>query len=369
MSICAENEMLSDSDYLRRLSSRLSIEHSPTYGSMALTNRCNVRCHHCYARPATSNGDAQTGEMDTATHLRILDEITREGCLFLLLTGGEPLLRPDFSEIYTRAKKNGLIVTVFTNGTLVDDRIMALFSDLPPRRVEISIYGATAATHDGITGVIGSFLLARRAADRLVSIGLQVTLKTVLMTRNLTEFDDMKSVASEHGATFRYDPLIFPRMNGDRAPLALRLSPEEIVNLDFSDPEKVRSWQNYEASHRDMPVTNRLYCCGAGVTCFWIDPYGNLSPCVMARRIIVNIADGAFAPAWKNIVFQMKRTVESDQFACVTCNKKALCGYCPGFLEVETGSETKPSDFLCSIGRLRLQFLTVNHHKEAEHAS
>lgn len=364
MSICGEHETLSDTDYAQRLSDKFKVDRVPAYGTIALTDRCNLRCLHCYARSSSSDAELQAREMDTAAHLDLIDEMAREGALFLLLTGGEPLLRPDFSQIYTRAKQDGLVVTVFTNGTLVTDKILALFADLPPRKVEISIYGATAETHDAITGSPGSFERTWRGIERLKTGGVFVALKTILMTRNRTEFKNMKKMADDCGATFRYDPCIFPRLDGVGEPLALRLTPDEIVQMDFSDPEKILSWQRYAAAHRDIPPAKRLYCCGAGVTSFWIDPYGDMQPCVMVRHVKISVLKEGFAAAWKRVVARMDKMEAAAQFSCNTCDKKALCGYCPGFFELESGSETTPSDFLCTIGKLRLVSLKDIAHKE-----
>jgi MoaA/NifB/PqqE/SkfB family radical SAM enzyme len=95
--------------------------------------------------------------MSTKTIQSLIDDITDAGCLYFLITGGEPLLREDFPTIYQHAKENGLIITIFTNGTLINDKIIALFNEFPPHEVEVSIYGATASVYEKITQVAGSF--------------------------------------------------------------------------------------------------------------------------------------------------------------------------------------------------------------------
>lgn len=362
MAICEEPEISDESAYVTGLHERLLQKRVPVTGTISLTDRCNLKCVHCYARCATPDGQLKAQEIGTDAHLRILDEVAGAGCLYLLLTGGEPLIRPDFGKIYTHAKKNGMLVTVFSNGTRITKQTVSLFADLPPRKVEISIYGATANTHDGITGVPGSFERCRLGIAMLLDAGVNVTLKTILMTRNRHEFEDMEKMAQDFGTKFRFDACIFPRLDGSSDPLALRLAPDEVVRIDFSDPKRISSWQKYFAPRRDGVPTDRIYSCGAGLTSFWIDPYGNLKPCVLVQRGIRNIACGGFDEAWKDLSRQMDLARYQHQSACRQCDKKALCGYCPGFFALESGSEIVHSPFLCAIGQRRFDYLNGGHH-------
>jgi MoaA/NifB/PqqE/SkfB family radical SAM enzyme len=119
----------------------------PTHVTLGLTHRCNLDCVHCYLRD-----ERETVELSTQRWLGVLDEIVAAGGLWVGLTGGEPLLRPDFATIYARAKQLGLLVTVMTNGTLVNRRILELFARLPPHRVDVSLYARSPETYQAITG-------------------------------------------------------------------------------------------------------------------------------------------------------------------------------------------------------------------------
>ena len=174
-------------EYLQEFWDKVAQQHIPLFGSIELTHRCNLRCLHCYL--GTHRGSPGK-ELRTERLFSVIDEITEAGCLFLLLTGGEPLLRKDFPEIYRYAKTKGLMVTVFTNGTLVTDPLVELFEDLPPQAVEVSLYGAAAATYEMITGVEGSFERCLTGIRRFLEHGINVRLKTVLMTLNCREYFD-----------------------------------------------------------------------------------------------------------------------------------------------------------------------------------
>ena len=152
---CISDTVLGNEEYLRKFILKALNAHIPLSGSFDLTRRCNLKCIHCYLGDHQQSSLAK--EIETSQILDIIDQITDAGCLNLLITGGEPLLRVDFPEIYSHAKKSGLIITVFTNGTLITDKILSLFKELPPHKVEISLYGATAQTYEKITRRRGSY--------------------------------------------------------------------------------------------------------------------------------------------------------------------------------------------------------------------
>jgi radical SAM protein with 4Fe4S-binding SPASM domain len=293
------------------------------------------------------------GELKTEQILSLLDEITEAGCLFLLITGGEPLLRKDFPRIYTHAKQNGLIPTVFTNGTLITKSVAALFRKFPPYSVEISLYGATATTYEKITGVKDSYALCIKGIQLLLKNNINVQLKTMLMTLNSHELCAMEEMAHNLGVRFRFDAALFACLNGDKTPLSLRVSPEDAVQKEFSDPVRYREWQDYDKRHKDKYVEENLYVCGAGSTNFHIDSYGYLQPCLMTHTIRYNLFDGNFLSGWYNIYERIREKKVRQDFPCKGCEKVAFCNYCPAFFLLENGEEDSRSEYLCRAGSLR----------------
>ena len=102
---CSLNFPLSNREYLRNFNKKVSQKRIPLSGHIALTNRCNLGCIHCYLGHQQKNIKHTELELNSSQWKKVIDEITEAGCLFLLLTGGEPLLRKDFQAIYTHAKK------------------------------------------------------------------------------------------------------------------------------------------------------------------------------------------------------------------------------------------------------------------------
>jgi radical SAM protein with 4Fe4S-binding SPASM domain len=352
---CTQTKWLSNEEYLQQFSRKVVQDRIPLFGSIDLTHRCNLRCVHCYLGDQTSSRKNRDRELSTAQWISLIEEIAEAGCLYLLITGGEPLLRRDFPEIYTHAKMKGLLVTVFTNGTLITDRVLELFKDLPPHAVEISLYGTTADTYEGITRVKGSHKQCFKGIEDLLHHGINLKLKTMLMTGNRHEFYDIRNLAESYGVEFRFDAAIFPCFNGDKAPVGLRISPQEVIEKEFSDDDRARKWRDYFERTNGLPASEGLYQCGAGVTGFHIEPGGTLKPCLMVRGIEYDLLKGNFKGGWCHVMPRIREKQPLGDYLCNRCEKRALCGFCPAFFEWENGADDVRSEYLCEIGQYRSQ--------------
>jgi radical SAM protein with 4Fe4S-binding SPASM domain len=355
---CALDHSQHSNDHVQQFSRKVSELRIPLSGSIELTHHCNLRCIHCYLGPGEMDHRKHDPEMSTDQVRSVLDEITEAGCLFLLITGGEPLIRKDFPEVYQHAKENGLLVTVFTNGTLITDQILELFADFPPQKVEISLYGVTAATHEKITDVSGSYERSMQNIQKLLDAKIPVGLKTILMTHNQHEYFEIENLAQELGVKFRFDPVITPRFDGDKRPSMLRVSPAEAVEKGFSNSDRHQEWHDFFEKFRSFPATDSLYPCGAGLTNFHIDPYGNLQPCLMTRKYQYKFVNGGFRKWWYEIMPKFREKKIASDHACHGCEKISLCGYCPALFQLENGAEELYSEYICNIGHLRYQILT-----------
>ena len=334
---------------------RAARTRTPIAATLELTRRCNLRCVHCYLGDQAAQHRLQDRELAVGAVKAAVSEWAQAGCLYLTLTGGEPLLRPDFPEIYRHARERGLVVTVFTNGTLVTEEIAGLFREFPPRKVEISLYGATAATHDGVTGVPGSHARAWAGIRRLQAAGVRVALKTVLMKSNLAEREALERQAAEIGAAFRHDAAIFPCLDGARAPLALRVAPEEAVRADMATTERRDTWRASIEQTAARPAADGLYGCSAGQTFFHCDPFGGLAPCVMAESYRRDPRGRPFREVWNGDLADIRRRTRTRAVASFTGALRGACAHCPAFNLVETGDEERESDYMKRTTLLRYQ--------------
>jgi MoaA/NifB/PqqE/SkfB family radical SAM enzyme len=322
---------------------------------MDLTYRCNLACVHCYAGP----GKRRAGEMSAALALRILAEISDAGCLFLLLTGGEPLIRRDFARIYRAAVERGMLVTLFTNATRVTGETIALLKDLPPRSVEVTIYGSRPETHDAVTGVAGSFDRCIRGVTAMRRAGVRLRLKTILMTLNTHDARNMRALADDMGVPFRMDACLFPKRDGDASPLRFRVAPETAVAEELADAATRDEWTAYYRRVKGVPPTDALYECGCGISSFHVDAFGNLMPCLMARSVRFDLRSGCFRDGWQNVIPGIRNIQAGRGYPCGVCERKGVCSACPGFFEMENGDGRQPSRYVCEVGTARYAALQL----------
>ena len=220
----------------------------PLQFELELTARCNCDCRHCYINQPAGDGQAKASELSLAEIERIAGEAVDLGALWCLLTGGEPLLREDFADVYLALKRKGLLVSVFTNATLVTPGHVDLLRKYPPRDVEVTVYGVTRETYERVTRRPGSFDAFRRGLDLLLDGGVKVRLKAMALRSNVHELPEIARFCREHTKDyFRFDPLLHLRFDGDpernEEIRAERLSPAEIVEIERQDDERFRALQ------------------------------------------------------------------------------------------------------------------------------
>lgn len=339
---------LSYNEFSQNIHAKAKAERIPVSGAIELTFRCNLHCCHCYCSP-----DDTRKEMSYRQVCRILDEIADAGCLWLLITGGEPLLRDDFLDIYSYAKKKGMIITLFTNGTLISPYIVDYLKSYPPFMIEISLYGITSQTYEIITGVKGSFRRCLEGIDILRKNNLPLRLKTMVMTLNQDEVVDIERFADSLGLEFRLDALINPRLNGDKEPCKFRVSPEKVVEFDLVSKKRTAELMEFCSEFVGPPGSDNLYLCGAGTTSFHIDPYGYLSLCEMARIPSFNLAERSFKEYWYNNILEVLSQKPKGDYPCGRCDLISLCSQCPGWAQLEHGDPEKAVEYLCRVAHLR----------------
>jgi radical SAM protein with 4Fe4S-binding SPASM domain len=330
------------------------MEHRvPINGSMELDLRCNLRCLHCYR-----DGEWPPGILETDEIVGILDQVARAGTIFFLFTGGEIFLRRDFFEIYDEARRRGLLVTLFTNATMITPSIADRLAENPPYGLEITLYGFSKGTYERVTGVEGSREKCYRGVELLLERNVRLTLKTVVMRTNRHEFMDMFHFAEERGIRFRWDTQINPNFNGSQIPCNVRLSPEEVVDLEFSVPQRVEDYRRLFEPRKDLR-TSRVFPCGAGTRTFNIDAYGNMKMCVLMREPEYSLRRMSFAQIWNEMFPPAYSRMRPAGHPCNSCNLASLCGKCAAWSLMEKGDAAARVEYSCEIGHRRAQKLGV----------
>jgi radical SAM protein with 4Fe4S-binding SPASM domain len=335
------------------LARRGGMSRVPLSGSIEITFRCNLRCVHCYIDDYSGQGEMSTGEIK-----RILDEIAEEGCLWLLLTGGEVLCRSDFPEIYRHAKGLGFLLTIFSNGTLLDERIADLLAEYRPHGIEFTLYGLSDETYLKVTGFPGRFTRVRRAIDLLVERRLPLSLKAVAMEPLAGEIEAMQAFCASLGLRFRYDAIVHGRLDGSLAPTAVRSAPQKVVAYDAGDPDRLAEWLKFYKQYvKPTQPGSYLMSCGAGVNSFHVDPKGTLLSCQALPLNGYDLRHGTFREGWYGIVGDLRKRLAGAGNVCASCELKALCDRCPATATLETGSPDGWIPYYCEITHRRAALL------------
>jgi radical SAM protein with 4Fe4S-binding SPASM domain len=337
----------------------------PASFEFELTARCNNDCRHCYINLPAGDRAARASELSFDEIVALADQAVELGALWCLLTGGEPLLRPDFSEIYVALKKRGLLVSVFTNACLLKQEHVDLFRRYPPRDVEITMYGASRETYKRVTRAPGSFDAFVRGARLLEQGGVRARYKAMALRSNIHEFAAMAEFGRAHTKDyFRFDFLLHLRY--DRDPernaeiCAERLAPAEIAAIELSDEERVRALRREcrVAAASDAPAEpDRIFQCGVGGG-FTVGYDGLLRLCssLWHPDYVADVRREPLAAAWRRLVSRA-RTARTRDAAylnlCAVCRLTDLCLYCPAHLYLENGSLTQPIDDFCVAARAR----------------
>jgi radical SAM protein with 4Fe4S-binding SPASM domain len=297
-----------------------------------------------------------------------------EGCLWLLYTGGEVFVRKDFLDIYAYAKKTGFLITLFTNATLITPSVAEYLATRRPFSVEVSLYGCTAVSHDGVTGVAGSFDRTMRGVRLLMEVGLPPILKTMVLKPNAHEIWDTKRFVEEDlGLEFRFDAMINPRVDLSISPLSLRLSPQEVVELDLKEPNRKNEWikfcEHFRGPDHNSEEGGELYACGGSHNAFAIDAYGKLSTCVLWHGETYDLREGSFKEGWEEFLLKVSRKKAARKTKCLACALRSMCGMCPANGVLEGGDAEEPVDFLCQVAHLRAHAfgIPIPPHGECEY--
>ncbi len=345
----------------RRIHATAVENHIPLIGSIALTYRCNLQCRHCYLQ-----GCSELQELTTEAWLDVIDQVAEAGCLWLLITGGEPLLRPDFEQIYVHAKESGLLVIVFTNGTLIDDSIIALWRSLPPHLVEISLYGYTQSTYTKMTGARDAHQRCFQTVEALARASIPMKLKAMATNETLGDIEQLRKYCHGLGVEFRFDTMVSAGLHGDKAPCAARLDPDCVLHLENDDEKRNKGWARFLDEMDPLPPRKTLFSCGAGVTSFFVGPDGALSLCSYDLPVY-DLKEGSFLAGWQGPVRERRAAPLPEDHPCLGCRDGVFCGVCTPIARMETGDELGWPQSLCELGKKRAQLICSAVERRTEY--
>jgi radical SAM protein with 4Fe4S-binding SPASM domain len=333
------------------------------------TARCNNNCRHCYINLPPDNQAALHDQLTLDEISHLADQAVSLGSLWCLITGGEPLLRDDFFDLYRLLKRKGLLVAVFTNACLITEKHIELFRNYPPRDIEITVYGVTEETYERVTRMPGSYAAFHRGLALLLEGGVKVNLKTMALRSNVHELPAIARFCSERTKdVFRFDPILHLRYDGNaerNAEIrAERLSAEEILALDEADPKRSAALEK-RCSTREIAIpsqelTDRLFQCTAGDDSFAVSYNGifRLCPSLWPRDCLYDLRRGTLAEAWFDFVPRvLARTTTNHEFLerCRICPLMNQCQWCPAHALLECGRMDEPCEYFCRVTHIRAE--------------
>jgi radical SAM protein with 4Fe4S-binding SPASM domain len=345
--------VLSADEFGVEFDSMIKSSRIPILVHFELTYRCNFDCVHCFVVQPSAHGELSTQEVKET-----LDQLAELGTLYLTLSGGEVLTRPDFEEIWIHAKTLGFMITLFTNGAMLKERFLKLFEEYPPSRFEITIYGADEDTYQAVTRRKNMHGLVFAAIDRLLAAGVKVILKAIAINLNVADIDAIRAEVVKRGCgeDFRFDAQIVRRLDCKRGPEEYRISADEVVASDRNEESRAADFRRlYERSKALGPPGDRLFRCNAGKIELTIDPFGKVTTCVLYRQQSADLRTQRLREVWEETIPAIVGQRVTRATRCRTCDKVALCASCTGSNALETGDPEEPSDYHCEITHARVR--------------
>ncbi|HJC90137.1 MAG TPA: radical SAM protein [Candidatus Mediterraneibacter excrementigallinarum] len=347
--------------------------HTPANGSIELLPLCNMNCDMCYVRLSREEMERQ-GRLRTADEwLEIGRQMKEAGVLFLLLTGGEPFLYPDFRRLYLGLKEMGMIITINTNGTLIDEDLAEFFGKYKPRRVNITLYGADEETYKNLCHYPGGYEKTLRGIRLLREQSVDVKVSSSLSRSNKSDLDKLLDVGEELGFPVWVDTYMMPatRERGLPYNLQVRLNPEEAARTGVHAmkralgselfPQYVQ--QSVERADYPEPAEDKPghISCMAGRCSFTINWQGEMRPCVILSEPAISVFEAGFEAAWKYIVKETGKILLNAK--CSTCHLRHLCRTCAASALLETGSYDGVPDYMCRFAEEALRLLREEWEK------
>lgn len=338
----------------RMLVTKAMINHTPIVAQMELLPLCNLNCDMCYVRLSQREMAAQ-GRLRTADEwIELAEQMAKAGTLFAMITGGEVLLYPDFKKLYLALKRLGMIISFTTNGTLIDEEWAAFFGKHKPRRINVTLYGASDETYETLCHMPGGFQKAVRGIRLLKEAGVDVRVNHSVAYANAADMESVCRIGAELGAPVQMDTYMAaitrerprPFDQHSRLPAkeaaaanirALRLEMEPQAYRDYLQ-RQVRAVQS------GGRYTDRVNCQAGNSACA-ITWNGMMRPCLSYAKPSVPVFEMGFADAWKEITRKTAEIRLSPK--CTTCSLRPLCKTCAATAYWEAGAFDGVPQYLC----------------------
>ena len=337
----------------------------PLEGSLDLTYRCNNNCRHCWLR-IPANSPEKENELTFDEIREIVDEARKMGCREWHVSGGEPMLRPDFSDIFDYITSKSASYSINTNGTLITPKIAKLLKRKGSKMV--ALCGATAGVHDHITRTPGSFEATMQGFAYLKEAGAGFTVQLIPMKDNYHEYKEMVELAGSVGSLYRIGaPWLYLSADGNpernRQIMRQRLDPKDVVELDKPNVSAEGQLKKSEGPNNlQLESDDRLFnSCIAGRQAFHIDPYGQMSFCSFIKdsALRYDLKRGNFGDCWNKFIPNLGDNFRGGREYlenCGSCELRTDCRWCAVYGYLEHRNCSSKVEYLCAVANENRKF-------------
>lgn len=351
----------------RRLVDKANAAWIPISSSFELTPLCNLKCDMCYVRMEQSEVKQAGGLRSADEWLHTAEELRQAGTLFLLLTGGEPLLYPGFADLYLRLKEMGFILTLNTNATLITEEWAQLFQRQKPRRINVTLYGGSNETYESLCHVSNGFDRCMNGLRLLKAHGIDVKLNLTLLKKNRNDFSRLLEIGRTLDipvSTSSYMSVFCSKTCTSQLEIPrIRMSADDVAKIDV-EYLKYKKGDDYPAYacemgnflKHDIPTASegQGLTCRAGKSSCWINWQGIMTPCVDMAVPAVSLAETSVAEAWKKITDERKNLPLHTE--CAGCALRPVCDVCYANASNEK-AYCGNLHYLCDIAKAKKELL------------
>lgn len=349
--------MLLNKAYRRRFPITVNLELLPV---------CNLNCKMCYIRTSWGEMKEQGGLKTVDEWLEMAKQLKEAGTLFILLTGGEVFLYPEFKQLYIELYRMGFAITINTNATLINENVVEWLSKYPPKCVSISLYGASDDTYAKLCGCKGMFEKVQTAIGLLQKHKIWLECKTILTPLNFSDLEKCWEFCKERNIPYEVSSYSFPPVRKVNAEEYLRFSPEEAADIMVKS-----NLIMFGKSKCDEVINNKLtkyseikkiegevhkgFTCSACNSSCWINWQGKMFPCAMMNNLYSLPFETSFLEAWEKLKAEADEIISSEK--CSHCDKREICSVCPAAIYAETGYFDKSSEYHCRMTQCLLELM------------
>lgn len=353
----------------------------PTDGTFELTVRCNLHCKMCLFRHDDSeNAEIMSNELTAEQWIDMAGQVADAGTVSLLITGGEPLLRPDFCEIWEGIYKKGFLITLYTNATLVTDKVMETLERYPPHKIGITLYGSSPEIYEKVCANPDAFQEAVGGIHRLQKLPSQLEFRTTIIKDNYPDFDNiLELVKREFGEKYKViqTRIVTNSVRGACTDVkSCRLEPEDNVKLAFhrginiikdfigDSYDEKNLYAVYRDAGQDSTLKPRitLFGCNAGMKDYTISWDGQLLACQMMGNFAEDAVEKGFRKAWDDFPKQVRLPEVNEK--CRNCENDRICNVCCASRYAETGDLGGCPEYVCEDTAIVSELLRRNQKWE-----